>query len=144
MLKLGKVGFDNARWPDGIWGTFAEGVEFKVRKLTAEAVRQLRKPFVKVEMTLNAATRRMEPVESITDEGRYDDAVTDYLIEDFRGIGDEEGNALPVTLESKKRIMNSLALKEWVWAFTQSLEFAREEELKNSAASPGATGAGER
>ena len=132
MLKIGKLGFDNDNWPAGIWGTFSEGVEVKVRKLTAEAVRELRKPFLKVEMVVNTSSRQMEPREQVKDPDKYDDALTDYLIEDFKGIGDEEGNSLPVTLESKKRMMNNLALKDWIWAFAQSIETS--QQIKNEAA----------
>jgi hypothetical protein len=132
MLKVGKLGFDNSNWPKGVWGKFAEGVEVKVRKLTNEAVRELRKPFMKAEMTLNTSNRRMEAVEHIGDPEKYDDALTDYLIEDFTGIGDDEGNPLPVNLESKKRIMNHLALRDWVWAFAQSVEASVHEKSEEA------------
>lgn len=132
MLKIGKLGFDNNNWPAGVWGKFSDGVKVKVRKLTAEAVRELRKPFIKTEMILNTSSRRMEPVEHIGDPEKYDDALTDYLIEDFTGIGDEEGNQLPVTLESKKRIMNHLALKDWIWAFAQSVEASVQEKSQEA------------
>ena len=128
MLKIGKLGFDNSKWPEGVWGKFTDGVEIKVRKLTAESVRELKKPFLKTEMTLNTASRRMEPVEQIGDPEKYDDALTDYLIEDFKGIGDQDGNPLPVTLESKKRIMNQLTLRDWVWALAQSVEASLREK----------------
>lgn len=135
MLKIGKLGFDSNNWPEGVWGQFAEGVKIKVRKLTAEALRELRKPLVKITMELESVSRRMVPAEKV-DTDKYDEVITDYLIEDFQGIGDEEGNPLPVTLESKKQIMNYLPLKDWIWAFAQTLEMADvkklEEEGKNS------------
>jgi len=132
MLKVDKLGFDNNNWPEGVWGKFAEGVDVKVRKLTAEATRELKKPFIKTEMTVNTLSRRMEPVERIGDPEKYDDALTDYLIEDFTGIGDEAGNPLPVNLESKKRIMNHLPLRDWVWAFAQSVEASVQEKSEEA------------
>lgn len=132
MLKIGKLGFDNENWPEGVWGTFSQGVEIKVRKLTAEAIRELRKPFLKTEMVPNASSRRMELSEQIDNQEKYDDAVTDYLIEDFRGIGDEDGNSLPLDLESKKRIVNHLALKDWIWTFAQSIEACAQEKSEGA------------
>lgn len=134
MLKIGKLGFDPQKWPEGAWGTYQEGVRLKVRKLTNEIMRELRKPFVRVEMELDSRSRRMVPVEKV-DLEKLDEALSDYLIEDFEGIGNEDGAVLSVDLESKKRIMNQPALNEWVMAFAQSIEVAQAErqrdELKN-------------
>lgn len=131
MLKLGKVGeFDVANPPPGVWGTFSEGVRIKVRKLTAEVISGVRKQYTRIDMEVDPKSRRMVPVEKVSDE-KYDDAMTDYLIEDFAGLGDGEGIALPVTLESKKRILNYLPLKDFVWAFAQSMDTTEEQE-KNS------------
>ncbi|HOR32195.1 MAG TPA: hypothetical protein PK311_05825 [Syntrophales bacterium] len=134
MLKIGKLGFDPATPPTGTWGTYQAGVRLKIRKLTGEALRELRRPYVRTEMELDPRSRRMVPAEKV-DAEKLDDALADYLIEDFEGIGDEEGLPLPVDLESKRRIMNQPALAEWVLAFAQSLEVAQAErqrdEIKN-------------
>ena len=134
MLKIGKLGFDPANPPDGTWGTFQEGVRLKIRRLTGDVMRELRRPFVRSEMELDVRTRRMIPVEKVDIE-KLDDALADYLIQDFEGIGDEEGRPLPVDPESKRRIMNQPALAEWIMAFANSLEMAQAErhqdELKN-------------
>lgn len=127
MLKLSKIGsFDADNPPPGVWGTFAPGVRLKIRKLTAEVVQKLRKKYSKTEMQSDKA-RRMVPVEILDDEQGYDDALTNYIIEAFEGIGDEDGNPLPVTLESKKMVLNHLPLKDWVWAFAQSIDTTAEE-----------------
>lgn len=134
MLKIGKLGFDPATPPTGTWGTYQAGVRLKIRKLTGEALRELRRPYVRTEMELDPRSRRMVPAEKV-DAEKLDDALADYLIEDFEGIGDEEGLPLPVDLESKRRIMNQPALAEWIMAFANSLEMAQAErhqdELKN-------------
>jgi hypothetical protein len=117
--------------PRGL-GKFSDGVEVKVRKLNAEAVRELRKPFIKTEMVLNASTRRMEPVERIGDPEKYDDALTDYLIEDFTGIGDEEGNPLPVNLREQEAHHESLGAEDWIWAFAQSVEASVQEKSQEA------------
>ena len=134
MLKIGKLGFDPATPPTGTWGTYQAGVRLKIRKLTGEALRELRRPYVRTEMELDPRSRRMAPVEKV-DAEKLDDALADYLIEDFEGIGDEEGRPLPVDPESKRRIMNQPALAEWIMAFANSLEMAQAErhqdELKN-------------
>lgn len=127
MLKLGKVGlFDADNPPPGIWGTFAPGVRLKVRKLTAEVIRKIRKKYSKTEMQADNA-RRMVASEVLCDEQGYDDGLIDYIIEDFEGIGDEAGKPLPVTLESKKIALNYLPLKDWVWTFAQSADMTAEE-----------------
>ncbi|HNS53318.1 MAG TPA: hypothetical protein PKH25_00915 [Syntrophales bacterium] len=134
MLKIGKLGFDPQNLPDGTWGVFQDGVRLRVRKLTGEVLRELRRPFVSTEMDLDPRSRRMVPVEK-ADPEKLDEALADYLIQDFEGIGDDDGQALPVDLESKKRIMNQPALAEWIMAFAYSLEVAKAErqrdEIKN-------------
>lgn len=135
MLKISTKKFDPQNWPEGVWGDYAPGVRLKIRKLTGDAVRELRKPYVRMEMEVEKTSRRMVPVEKVSDEEAYNNALLDYLIEDFVGLGDEKGVPLPVTLDSKKAISNNLPLWDWVWAFAQSQEIVAEEqhqaEIKN-------------
>ena len=135
MLTLNKFNFNGNGLPEGIWGDYCEGVRLKIRKLTSEALRFLRKKHSKTVMELDPRTRRMMPIEKINDDA-FEDALTDYLIEDYEGIGDEAGNVLPLNLESKMLIMDKLPLREWIWSFAQTLEVAEAEEkeaaIKNS------------
>jgi len=128
MLKIGKLGFDGNNLPTGVWGEFSDGVKIKVRRLTAEVIRELRRPHVTTSMVPHEG--RMVQSEKLDPE-KYDEAIMDYLIEDFEGIGDENGNPLPKTLESKKRILNEISIKDWVWAFAQSIQTVQETVEKN-------------
>jgi len=136
MLKIGKIGkFDLKNPPEGVWGTFSEGVRIKVRKLTGEAAKAIRKPFIKLEMELDPSTRRMVPAEKLTDEEKFNDALSAYMIEAFEGLGDDEGNPLPDDIESRRMIFNVPQLRDWIWALAQSVEIAaqnlQEDEVKN-------------
>jgi hypothetical protein len=137
MLKLGKLGcFNPDSPPDGIWGTFAPGLKVQVRKLTSEVIKETRKKYVTITMEVDTKSRAMVPVEHVDDE-KYEEAMTDYLIQDFtKSFTDEDDVPLPVNLDSKKRMFNNLPLKDWIWAFAQTLEMADvkklEEEGKNS------------
>lgn len=130
MLKISKLGFDPANPPDGVWGTFTEGVELQVRKLTSEVITTLRRQFLTTSLELDQSSRRMMPIERL-DSAKYNDALTDYLIQDFRGLGDDDGVALPLTLKSKHRILNYLPIRDWVWSFAQAVDSTPEQE-KNS------------
>lgn len=135
MLKINKLDFNGNGLPEGIWGEYCEGVRLKIRKLTRESLRFLKKKHCKITMELDPRTRRMMPTEKIDDDA-YEDAITDYLVEDFEGIGDADGNPLPLNLESKMLIMDKLSLREWIWSFAQTIEVAeaekKEAEIKNS------------
>ncbi len=137
MLKIGKLGFDAdpANWPEGVWGTFQEGVRFKVRKITTEILQKLRDKCCSSEMELDPNSRRMIPVKKLN-EKKYDDLIADFMLEDFEGVGsDDSDQFLDKSLESKKRIMNVTALRDWIWAAAFSLDMAdiqkKEDELKN-------------
>lgn len=131
MLKINTQKFDPANWPEGTWIAYTEGVRFKVRKLTAEALREIRKPHVRLEMELNPVTRRMEQVEKL-DAEKFDDALTDYLLEDFEGIGDENGNVLAANLANKKAILNMPVLRDFIWAAAQAIEVAGDQRTEQA------------
>ena len=136
MLKINTKKFDPNQWPEGVWGTYAPGAKLKIRKVSADVFIELRKPFIRTEMQAEKGSHRMVPVEKLTDEEGYNDKLTDYIIEDQEGFGNEEGQAFPTPLDlaSKKALMNDLQIKDWIWAFSQSQESTanekREEEIK--------------
>ena len=126
MLKIKKEGST-----EGKWFKYSDGVEFKIRPLTGTVMRELRKTAVKINMELDPKTRRMIPVEDVNDE-KLEEALADYILEDFKGVGDEAGNVFEPTLENKKLIMDQLPLKDFIWAAAQSLDVG-EEQIKNSS-----------
>jgi hypothetical protein len=126
MLKLEKKTVES----EGRWFEYAPGVEIKIRPLTGDILREIRKPAVKTKMEVDQRSRKMIPVETV-DDVLLDDLVTDYLIEDFKGIGDSASHALEVNLASKKLILDQIPLKEFIWASAQSLDIEA-EQIKNS------------
>lgn len=112
---------------EGRWFEFMEGVSIKVRPLSGSVLKELRKSSSTVKMELNGRTRRREPVE-ILDEERLEENLIDYLIEDFKGIGDQAGNPLEVTESSKRLIANNLTLRDFVWSSAQSLDIGADLE----------------
>lgn len=109
---------------------YQAGVAFWIRPLTGTVLRDLRKQCTKTKMEFNPQTRKMEPVEEI-DEAKLEDLLAEYILEKWEGVGGEDGQPLPATLESKKLILDQLALRNFIWAATQSLDFTGDEQ-KNS------------
>lgn len=127
MLIIKKIESD---LPEGRWFTYSEGVEFQVRPLTGEVLRRLRKQVTTTKMEVDPGSRRMVPVEKVNDE-KLEEVMTDYLIQDFKGIGISSDRAMEVSLENKKLIMDQIPLREFIWASAQSLDVGQ-EQIKNS------------
>lgn len=121
MLKLTKKTVTG----EGRWFEYAEGLEIKIRPLTGEIMKEVRKPAVKIKMEVLPGSRKMAPVETV-DDNLLNDLLADYLIEDFKGIGGDDGQALPLTLDSKKLILDEIPLREFVWASAQALDMGTE------------------
>ena len=113
---------------------YADGVFFWVRPLTGTILRNFRKLCATEEIAYSATSQRMELVEKINDD-KLNDLIADYILEKWEGVGGEDGQPLPVTLESKKLILDQLAIKNFVWAAAKSLD-TTEAETKNSQTSP--------
>jgi hypothetical protein len=113
---------------------YSKGVVFYVRPLTGVILRDLREQCTKTRMELNRQSRRMEPVEDV-DDAKLEDLLADYILETWEGVeiqaGDGGSLPLAVTLESKKLILDQIALREFIWAAAQSLDIS-EVEQKNS------------
>lgn len=109
---------------------YQEGVAFFIRPITSTILRGLRQQCVKMEAKFNLQAKAMEPVEDV-DAAKLDDLLSDYIISGWEGIGAEDGQPLPVTLENKKLILDQLPLREFIWAAAQSLDFTGAEQ-KNS------------
>lgn len=125
MLKIKKTGST-----EGKWFKYADGVEFKIRPLTGNILREVRKSATTTRMQFDSKSGRMMQIEDVN-EVKFDEAVTDYILEDLKGVGDEEGNLFEPTLENKKLVMDQLSLKDFIWSAAQSLDVG-EEQIKNS------------
>jgi hypothetical protein len=134
MLIINTKKYDPEKIPEGVWFSYADGVRVKIRKLTGDVMKELRKPFVRLEMEYNPMSRRMEQSEKIDTE-KYDEALSAYIMEEWEGFGDENGNILQNTPESRRAIINIPALREFIWEAATSLDIIaaakNEEDLKN-------------
>jgi hypothetical protein len=93
---------------DPVWFDFetrGAKIRLAIRPADAEFIQGIREKHKRTEYVKDPDTRRMVKVDTYR-EDKILDELTDHLIADFEGIGDENGNPLPVTLENKKRIMN--------------------------------------
>lgn len=124
MLKIKK-----STESEGRWFQYAEGVEFKIRPLSGNILRELRKSTSTVRMCPDSKSGRLVQVNDVNEE-KFDEAVTDYILEDFKGVGDDKGNLFELTLENKKLIMDQLPLRDFIWSAAQSLDVG-EEQIKN-------------
>jgi hypothetical protein len=125
MLILSKKTIDS----EGRWFEYAPGVEIKIRPLTGETLRDVRKPAVKVKMEVDPRSRKMVSAETVDDE-LLENLLADYLIEDVKGIGGDDGQPLSLTTENKRLILDHIPLREFVWASAQSLDM-EEDQAKN-------------
>lgn len=125
MLKIKKINTNEL--PPGREFKYAEGVFFWVRPLTGTILRNFRAQCVTADYSYNPATQRMEQVEKVDDD-KLTDLIADYILEKWEGVGGEDGQPLPVTLESKKLILDQLAIKNFVWAVAQSLDTSEAEK----------------
>lgn len=89
----------NNKMNEGIWFEYDTEVAFKIRYLSPEKVRQLRKPHVKTKWV------RGEQVETINDDA-FNDSLNDYIIADWRGVESEPGKKADCSLENKKKLVD--------------------------------------
>lgn len=109
---------------------YAEGVAFWVRPVTASVLRNLHRQCTKTKVEFDKKSRKMEPTGDIDGE-KLENLLADYIIEKWEGVCGENGQPLPVTLESKRMILDQLPLRDFIWAVAQSLD-TTEAEAKNS------------
>lgn len=115
---------------EGRWFTYQEGVEIKVRPITTTVLKDINKKASTSRMELDPRKGRMAPVDDV-DKDVFENELADYLIEDFKGIGDEAGSPLAATRENKRLILDQPLIRDFVWAAAQALESVAEEQVKN-------------
>ena len=109
---------------------YAPGVAFWVRPVTASILQELRRGCLTSRLAPNPRTRQLENLDEL-DDAKFDAALADYILERWEGVAGEDGEALPVTAQNKKLVLDQLALSEFIWAAAKSLDTAG-AELKNS------------
>jgi hypothetical protein len=113
--------------PEGRWYKYAEGVEFQIRPLTSQVLRDLRKSVTQTRMEVNPTTRVMVSVDHVDDD-KYNDVLNDHLLMDWKGIGNEDGEPLECNLENKKLILNQIPLRDFIWGAAQALDIEADRE----------------
>ena len=125
MLKISKNQAKESRRFE-----YAPGVAYWVRPITSSILQDLRRKCVTSRMATNPKTRQLESVDELNDT-KFEDELADYILDRWEGNVGDDGEPLPVTLESKKLILDQLVLSEFIWACAKSLDTAG-AELKNS------------
>lgn len=111
---------------------YMAGVFLWIRPLYANILKGFRDQCTKIaeQAKYNPKTGKFESVTEFDSE-KYEDLITDYLLDKWEGLGGKDRQPLPVNLNSKKAILNYLPTRDFVWAFAQSLD-TTEAETKNS------------
>lgn len=110
-----------------------ETITLWLRPWDAQIVQEIRRRHVRgFEWVQNPATGRREKAE-IVDDDAFFDALVDYIIAGFEGVGDESGTPWPQTLPYKKRLIaitverGAQPVWEQVLELAKDLAFARDE-----------------
>lgn len=123
-LKLRK----EATTPGGKWFTYAGDIEFKIRPLLSTSIKEIELQARTGRQVTDPRTKRLVPE---VDEIKRENLLADYLLEDWRGVIDEEDKPVPVTLENKKALLNLVQISDFVWESARSLDILVERQ-KNS------------
>ena len=136
-IKIRRINDRDGRWVSLTPLTNVEGDEIKVRPLTQSIVQEIRRSVATPRLEPDPKTHRMVAVDHV-DPQQFDDALTDYIIEEWRSkngraifVDDTTGEPLPITLESKKRICDNTDLFDFIWNAAKSFELTTDRE-KNS------------
>jgi len=117
----------------GVWCEYEPGVRVKIRPLTRSLFRNLQREATTRETVVERGRRA---VQEKVDQDALDRLLYSRLIEDWEGVVDPEGAALPCTDEMKNMVCDCLGgLAAWVIEEAGSLaegrDAARREALKN-------------
>ena len=112
---------------EGRWFTYAADIELKIRPVLGTSIREIELSAQTGRKVVDPKTRKMVPE---VDEKKREDLLTDYIIEDWKGVVDEENHPVPVTLENKKALLNLLQISDFVWESAKSLDILV-ERVKN-------------
>lgn len=133
LIKITTKKFDINNPPDGTWVKYADGAEIQIRKWNAEVIREIRKPFVTSSMEYDTRANTLVPKETV-DPDKFNDALNDYLVQNFKGFGDEDGEAIPVNTEGRRNMMKDISIGEFVMNYAKRIEMIdalqKEDDIK--------------
>lgn len=114
---------------EGKWFNYATDIELKIRPILGTSIKEIELSAQTGRQVVDPRTRKMVPE---IDEKKRDELLTDYIIEDWRGVVDDDDKLVPVTLENKKALLNLVQISDFVWESARSLDMIVERQ-KNSS-----------
>lgn len=115
---------------ESVWKEYDNDVSVKIRPLTPEYIKESRK-----KNTKKNTMQRGLVVENVN-EDKWDDDLSDHMIDGWKGIVDKDNKLVPCELNYKKRVLNKFPdLANWI--FKTARELAEElatvegEQVKN-------------
>lgn len=106
-----------------IWCEYRAGVRARIKPIDKTTMRALRKKATRIEFVNR---QRQE----VVDDGKFDRLVTRAAIEEWEGVVDSAGQAIPCSDENKDRIANRMInFSAWVIDEAMSLADAEDAQL---------------
>jgi hypothetical protein len=135
LVKISTKKVDPSNPPDGTWATYIEGAEVQIRKLNRQIVKALRDPFVTPVEEYDATLKIFVKKEKVDNEG-FENAFNRYVVQNFKGFGDDDGYVLSDNDISRKALLDNKEIGEFIINYANAVEFIEEkkkgEEIKNS------------
>jgi hypothetical protein len=115
---------------EGKWCPYQDDFEIRIRPLFSNTIAELSEQARTGRMVRDPRTGKQVPE---VDPAKLEELMTDYLVEDFKGLVDDQDppQPVPVTLANKKALINSSAIGEFVWNEARALNVLP-ERAKNS------------
>ena len=126
------INLSNANKEEGIWVEYDEDVSFKIRHLSPKKTQDMRKGFLKRKTIGGMVHEEMTE----KDQKSFDNALFDYMIEDWKGIVLDENVPAECTKENKIKLMNysidvSAFILEKARKIYEQKAVSQEQEIKN-------------
>lgn len=129
MVKLSSIRLDPKAEVEGVWCTFAPGLEFKIARVGSAPYRaansRVLAPYARRSGTKWPEERELRNLTA--------PAVARHLVKDWRGLEAEDGTAIPFSVEECEKILRDPVYDElytWVLASAGDSEQYREEVQK--------------
>lgn len=125
-MKLAKVfGTDKSKEQEGVWIEMGEGGAIKVARMGNPSYS---KKFQKLTKPYKQAIRRETLSDEIA-ERILVDSMAEHILLDWKGIEDENGNEIPYSLETAKKLLSDLKdFRNYISEMATSIENFKEEE----------------
>lgn len=116
--------------PKSRWVKYGHGVEFLIRPINSDVTEQFRKRSETGNMITDPKTRRQVPE---LNNVLHEELLRNYIIEDWKGVLDQDNNDVPCTPDAKAEIMKFLPISDFIFEQATLPDIVPERE-KNSPA----------